>query len=244
MNTKEKIKKEITSEYDKGLKLAHDIHGKEDGANFHFAYQAWYTKALRVVEILAPDRYQEFRSYYEIDPKRKALGWGTFVIQDYMKGIAPSSNRCPGFDSNKQVVNCFINQLSIYESLLERIDSTLGDIESEIFIELKDTELQTAKSLIKTSCRAAGALAGVVIENYLQKLAKNHKIKLKKRNPTISDLNDPLKNAGVIDTPTWRKVSYLADVRNLCSHKKESEPTKEQVLELIDGANWLIKSVF
>jgi len=100
------------------------------------------------------------------------------------------------------------------------------------------------KQLLKISARAAGSLAGVVIENHLQKVTKKHGITIRKKNPTISDLNDPLKNAGVLDTPKWRKVAYFADIRNMCSHKKDVEPTKEQVIELIDGANWLIKNVF
>ncbi|MGB0360065.1 MAG: hypothetical protein ACPGEF_01450, partial [Endozoicomonas sp.] len=101
-----------------------------------------------------------------------------------------------------------------------------------------------ARQLAKISLRAAGSLVGVVIENHLQKLAKNHGIKSRKKNPTISDLNDPLKSEGVFDTPTWRKVTYLADIRNICSHKKDVEPTKEQINELIEGANWLVKNTF
>ena len=66
-------------------------------------------------------------------------------------------------------------------------------------------------------------------------------MKIKKKNPTINDLNEPLKNAGIFELATWRKIAYLADIRNNCAHKKDSEPTKEQVLELIEGANWLIK---
>ena len=69
-------------------------------------------------------------------------------------------------------------------------------------------------------------------------------LKSPKKNPAISDLNNPLKDASVIDTSAWRKISYLADLRNLCSHKKEVEPTKEQVADLLDGTEWLMKTVF
>ena len=69
-------------------------------------------------------------------------------------------------------------------------------------------------------------------------------MKIAKKNPTIADLNDPLKAASVIDTPAWRKISFLADLRNLCSHKKDAEPTKDQVEDLIQGAEWLTKNVF
>jgi hypothetical protein len=91
---------------------------------------------------------------------------------------------------------------------------------------------------------AAGALIGVLIEGHLQKVALAHSVKRAKKNPTIADLNDPLKAVSVIDTPAWRKISFLADLRNLCTHKKDAEPTKEPVVELIQGAEWLTKNVF
>jgi hypothetical protein len=126
----------------------------------------------------------------------------------------------------------------------DRIDSVLNDIEGELYAELQDNELAVARQLTKVNVRAAGALAGVVIEGHLQKVAATRGVKITKKNPTIADLNDPLKAAGVIDLPTWRKIGYLADLRNLCSHKKDTDPTKEQVAELIQGAEWLSKNVF
>jgi hypothetical protein len=84
----------------------------------------------------------------------------------------------------------------------------------------------------------------VLVEGHLQKVADLHGIRVSKKNPTISDLNDPLKAAGVVDTAAWRKIGYLADLRNLCAHKKDAEPTKTQVDELIQGAQWLTKNVF
>jgi len=70
---------------------------------------------------------------------------------------------------------------------------------------------------------AAGALIGVLIEGLLRKVALAHSVKRAKKNPTIADLNDPLKAASTIDTPAWRKISFLADLRNLCTHKKDAE---------------------
>lgn len=243
MNNIDNIKKEAEALYEKGAKFAKNFKKGNEGS-FRYDYQRWYSCALRVVEFLAPDRYQEFRSYYEINPKRNNCGYGNYVIQDYIKGIAPSRLHYPDFDSEKQTLINFFNQLTIFESLVHRIESSLGNIEEEIFSELKDIELETARKLTKVSVRAGGVLAGVVIETYLQKLAKRHSINVSKKNPTIGDLNDPLKNAGLFDIPTWRKVSYLADIRNICAHKKDTEPAKEQVEELIEGANWLIKNVF
>jgi len=243
MSKRDLIRKEVSALYEEGAKLAIAFQKKE-GEQFHYAYQRWYTKALKVVASLAPDRHAEFRGYYEVDPKRKSLGYGTFVIQDFLKGVVPNQFHYPDFDSHSQALACFFNQLTIFKAIAERIDSVLSDIEGELYADLQDSEIVIARQLLKVSRRAAGALVGVVIEGHLQKVASAHGVKLTKKNPTIADLNDPLKAASIIDTPTWRKISFLSDLRNLCSHKKASEPTKEQVEELILGAEWLTKNIF
>lgn len=243
MSKRALIHKEINALYDEGAKLAVAFQKKEE-KQFNYDYQRWYTKALKAVATLAPDRHAEFKGYYEIDPKRKSLSYGTFVIQDFLKNVVPAGYQYQDFDSRNQALTCFFNQLTIFQSISERIDSVLSNIEGELYAELQDNEIVVARQLAKVSLRAAGALMGVVIEGHLQKVASNHGVKLAKKNPTIADLNDPLKAEGVIDTPAWRKVSFLADLRNLCSHKKDVEPTKEQVEELIQGAEWLTKNVF
>jgi hypothetical protein len=241
MSKRDLIRKEMLALYAEGANLGAAFQKNEE-KEFHYAYQRWYTKALKTVASLASDRLQEFRSYYEVDPKRKSLSYGTYVIQDYIKGVKPP--RHPDFDIRAQTLNCFFNQITILASLTERIDSLLTDVEGELYAELQDSEVVIARQLMKVSLRAAGALMGVVIEGHLQKVASNHSVKVAKKNPTIADLNDPLKAADIIDTPTWRKISFLADLRNICSHKKGTEPTKEQVEELIQGAEWLMKNVF
>jgi hypothetical protein len=172
------------------------------------------------------------------------MGYGTYVIQDYLKGVAPGSYHLRDFDTRAEVIKCFLNQLAIVNAINGRVDSVLSNIEAELYAELQDNEVASARQLAKASPRAAGALVGVLIEGHLQKVAVAHGVKIAKKNPTITDLNDPLKAASVIDTPAWRKISFLADLRNLCSHKKDSDPTKEQVEELIQGAEWLTKNVF
>jgi hypothetical protein len=243
MTKREAIHKELQAVYQEGAKLAVAFQ-KQEEKQFQYDYQRWYTKALKAVDSLAPDRYAEFRAYYEVDPKRKSLNYGTYVIQDYIKDVAPSSFHFPNFNVRNQTLKCFINQLTILYAVDERIDSVLSNIEGELYAEIQDSEIAVARQLSKVSLRAAGALVGVLIEGHLQKVADAHGLKIAKKNPTIADLNDPLKAAKVIDTPAWRKISFLADIRNLCSHKKEAEPTKEQVEELIQGAEWLTKNVF
>ena len=241
MTKRERIRKELLDLSAEGYELAGKFNdgGAED---FHGSYQIWYSKAVKAVAGLAPDRYLEFKGYYEIDPKRKSFGYSTYVIQDFMKGVSPGA--WDADDTKSRVLTCFFNQITILSSLESRIDSVISNIESELYAELQDGELVIAKQLAKISPRAAGALMGVVIEGHLQKVANAHAIKIAKKHPTIADLNEPLKAAGVIDIAGWRKISFLADLRNLCSHKKDVEPTKEQAEELIQGAEWLTKNIF
>lgn len=32
-----------------------------------------------------------------------------------------------------------------------------------------------------------------------------------------------------MDVPTWRSIQYLGDLRNLCDHDKQKEPTPDQL---------------
>jgi hypothetical protein len=64
----------------KGNELLEKLAGKKDVVEFGAAYQDWYTRTLPLVRTLAPDRFPEFRSYYEVDPKRKTMGPGSYVL--------------------------------------------------------------------------------------------------------------------------------------------------------------------
>ncbi len=245
MSTKDQIKAELSNLIDEGRKLPRQVKKENSIVDFGRPYQSWYTKAIKVVAVFAPDRFAEFRSYYEVDPKRKTIDLTTYKIRDYVNGFFPKSDSFgkPFWDHHALTHLNIVNQLYILESLESRIDGVLADLEAALMAGLQSAELKTAMALKKTSLRAAGALAGVVLEDHLQRVAANHGVNIAKKNPTISDLNDPLWQAGVYDQPTWRKISYLADIRNLCSHQKGQDPSPKQIDELINGVNWTISNV-
>jgi hypothetical protein len=84
----------------------------------------------------------------------------------------------------------------------------------------------------------------VVLERHLKQVSDDHGVTITPKNPSISDLNNALKEAGVIDVPQWRFVQHLADIRNLCDHSKTAEPTIEQVDDLVAGVAKIIKTLF
>ena len=242
MSTSEKIKNELKDLLQEGVNLHKLVKEKKNSTEFGTPYQMWYSRAYKVVELLGQERLEEFTSYYRIDPKRKRLEAGNYVIQDYCKGIVPRGHS--SLDTHSVARRRVLNQLQILKSLESRIDSILQDVKGHLMADIQDAELKVADQLRKVSLRAAGTLAGVVLEEHLQRVIQNHNITIRKKSPTIADLNDPLKSAGVYDNPTWRKIQLLADIRNLCSHKKEREPTDDEIVELITGVNTVIKSIF
>jgi hypothetical protein len=248
MSVSEAINRELKSLLDEQAALVKQLDKLESTQIIAFgtAYQSWYTRAIKLIDALAPDRLDEFVGYYRIDPKRKTAHAGTYVIQDYVNGYGPAADTYgkKPFDEVNLTRIRLTNQLQILASVSSRIGHVLADVKGALLSELEDGELEAARALCSISLRAAGALAGVVLERHLQRAAENHRIILKKKEPTIADLNDPLKEKGAYGIPVWRKIQYLADIRNLCSHQKSADPSKEQVSELIDGVNAIVKSVF
>lgn len=248
MDKREELKKELKGLIDEVSKLSVLAVESKDTSilNFGTAYQSWYTRALKIVEALANDRLEEFISYYKIDPKRKERNAQNYVIQDFIMGMGAREDLYgkPLWDTNNAIAIKVYNQLQILQSLQTRIDSVLSDVQGSLLSELQDKELATAEELLKINVRAAGSLVGVILENHLQRVMQNHHITVSKKNPTISEMNNLLKSNGIYDLPTWKKVEYLGSIRNLCSHKKEREPKKEEVEEIIAGVNKVIKEVF
>lgn len=211
-------------------------------------YNSWYTSVLPSIRIIAPERYDDFVSYYKLDKRKTSdITYLNYTISDYLIGLTITS----GYEK-KEVVNGFSafmakfqNQLSILSSCIEHIDSVLSNIEGVLQSELFQNELEAARDLLKKNhIRASGAIVGVTLESHLGKVSKNHSLKLTKKNPTIADYNDALKDCGTIDTPTWRLIQRLGDIRNLCVHSKDREPTKDEVNDLIIGTEKLIAELY
>lgn len=72
-------------------------------------------------------------------------------------------------------ISKFQQQLLILKSAEKRLESSLFDIKQLIQADIFDSEIETAKELNKNGfIRAAGALAGVIIETHLQQLCQDH----------------------------------------------------------------------
>ena len=212
--------------------------------SFSSEYQGWYSEARVLIRQLLPDRLDDFVAHYEVPKARKQLDSGSYRVADCLIGLSATypGGRVVGPPA---AIPQFDQQVEILRSVSRRFKSSLFDIRQLVQADLFDSELDAATDLMKHGfLRAAGALAGVVMEKHLAEVCRNHSVAMRKKRPGISDFNEALKREGVVDTPQWRRNQHLADLRNLCDHHRSSEPTKEQVTDLVQGVGQVIKTLF
>jgi hypothetical protein len=240
------VKERIWEELDVLVKQGYELLGelaKDDDKKFKIAYQSWYTRALTVIRQLIPERLEEFTNLYK-EQRRKSITVDTYSISDYLQGLAIIGV----LESNKTRDAAgmrFFQQYQILESAQTRLDDILTNIYGIVQAEILDNELDAATELLRARhIRSAGTLAGVVLERHLAKVCSSRTLKAGRKKPTLADWNDILKDANVYDIPIWRGIQRLTDIRNLCAHPGDREPTKEEVDELIRGVERITKTIF
>lgn len=211
--------------------------------DFKTRYEVWYSEALQYIKTFIPDRTNDFIALYK-NEKRKEITFASYTISDAIIGLCMTRAGRIVVDKSAAVPK-MQQQVSILESALKLVDSVIYSIQFSVRAELFDSELGAANELLKAGfLRASGAMCGVILEKHLSEVCAKHKISLRKKSPTINDYNEELKNADVIDLPTWRHIQLLGDLRNLCCHDKKSEPTKDQAKDLLDGTTKICKTVY
>jgi hypothetical protein len=210
---------------------------------FRPAYESWYSEAIAVLRQLLPDRLEDFKRQYERPKTRKSVDYENYVIQDYMLGLRVTYGGDVKADTDAAIPK-LMNQTAILGAAEARFKSSLFEIRQIVQADLFDSEITSARELLKNKFyRASGAVAGVVLEKHLAQVCSDHNIKIAKKNAGIGDFNEALKAAGAIDVPQWRHISMLGDIRNICDHSKQKEPTEAQVTDLIDGTDKILKTI-
>jgi hypothetical protein len=213
--------------------------------NFNNEYEKWYSEALEITKQILPGRYDDFKRLYR-DEKRKntEVDYLTYSMSDYMIGLRVGRGATTVVDKQAALPK-FQQQVKILKSAERKFESSLFEIKQLLQADLFDREVDKASELSKNGYfRAAGAVAGVVLEKHLLQVSANHNVSIKAKNPCISDYNDALKESQVLDIPTWRFIQHLSDLRNLCDHKKQREPKQEEIEDLIQGVDKVSKTVF
>lgn len=242
-----KYKEEIEKLCEDGDTLLEELKSNEDA--FRKRYQTWYSFSLTMIKLLLPARILDFEKYYKCD-NSKTLSRTNFAIEnyllgDYILGTSIYPTPAPKFTFKVEAIAKFQQQLAIVNACKNSIDSVLFNLETIMLGDLYDSELDAAVDLNKHKFyRAAGAIAGVVLEKHLKKVCKNHNISIEKLHPSIGDLTSMLYSEKIYLVTTHNHIISLASLRSLCDHDKENDPTREDVDLLIDGVKKIIHSVY
>ena len=198
---------------------------KKLSEEFKLDYQDWYSSCCALLERnYNKERTSEFKSEYENNIK-------TIISANYIT-----------LNTEYTFIDSFKHQASILNALPLYLEHRLSDIELTVASILMDDELLEAEYLLKKGfIRAAGALAGVVLERHLKMRCDKNEPKLKyPKNAVITKLNDILKDNNLLEISDWRNIQLLGDIRNKCDHDKNVEPKKEEVAKLISEVEEMI----
>lgn len=243
-------KENFPEQWEEALESAFPDEKKRDKFNksipsFKSEYQIWYSEAKALVLQLIPHRLDDFVRHYQKPKPRKEIGFENYRIEDALQGLVVTNDWQGKKVGPDAAIPHFDQQLAIIKSIKSKFESSLFEIYQLVQADLFDSELDAARELLKNRFyRAAGALAGVVLESHLGQVCSDKGIKFRKKNPTIADFNDALKDADSIGVPEWRFIQHLGDLRNLCGHKKTDDPTEEQIKDMITGVEKITKTVY
>ena len=194
-------------------------------------YQRWYSVAHQLVKEYIPERIDEFSQFYSSNKME------TYGVIDYIKFEKPqwSGDRSSIIDRFWRLFEMQRSILLSVPDIIEVKQTTLRKIISAEFI---DREIDEADYLHKMGHpRAAGALAGVALEQQLKTLCDRYNLEYQKKD-TIEPLAQRLYENDRIDITQLKNIQHLASIRDKCDHA--SDITSDEVRELIERLKKLI----
>lgn len=230
--------------FQKVLKKDYQIFKKSLPPFIH-SYQAWYSEAQALIKLMLPERLADFNRLYEQPKGRREIKAENYVIEDYLKNVTVTA----GFDKKvvagpEAAIPVFQQQLNIFNAIGSRFESTLFDIRLHLQAGLFDAELDSAAALFKNKhFRAAGIICGHVLEKFLVQSCETHHIKPPKKAGSIRACNDLLKDNGVYDFSMWRFIQRMEEIIKICHFNKKAEPSPNELVELVNGVDKVIKMI-
>lgn len=194
-------------------------------------YERWYNSSQPLISDYLPDRKSEFRDEYR--KCRNHLQLTLEYIEDY------SSSKSLKFET----VQSLKFQRNLLLSIPDRVNSKQLKARRRVSDDIVSDELQRAKSLFEDNhIRAAGVIAGVSLERYLQTLCETSDQNLDFGfKEGISSLGQVLQESNEIDDDDKRLLDYLAGIRNKCSHADEEDPEKTEVERMLKEVDQFIQ---
>ena len=220
-------------------KLPKERKKKLSGMDVVAAYKPWYDKSRIVISQLLPEKRDEFKSYCQYPLIRgDHVGFSRRLDESLRNHV--TGEDATGLLSGYHLLEA---QCEILEQAKLSFDLSLAKSQQALQADLLDSVLCAARDFYKKGdLRAAGTMAGVVLEQHLRIVLKAHSVRMRKKNISINDYSLMLKDKDIAEFPVWRTVQRLGNLQELC--RRADEPKKEDVEELINGVDKIIKTLF
>ena len=237
----------------------------------HMPYQAWYTKALRVIRQLYPERSDDFQAHYRellaLQRSTPSPSWYRQVLHamhrltagrsqeardhaseghDRPRPGAPETGRqtrmgmtiTPHGEMIPSVRLTFLahfgQQLRILSAVRDGLEYVLADLHSTLYGDVENHVLAAVHTLFQHGHgRAAGALAGVLLEIHLAHVAAKYRVAMGAKAPDITMLNAALKRGGIYDGEIWRCIQRLGALRDVWVDASRRDPTIDELTTFI-----------
>ena len=203
----------------------------------------WYRKALHVMHTWTGQR-----SHDATDDVWDGQH-GKQAVSD-----APGRHTCMGLtitSDGQTIVSVHLTllmrlsqQLRMLNSVRDGLEYVLADLQSALYGEVGDHTLATAYDLCQRGQRrAAGALAGVVLELHLAKIATKYGVNIRHTSPDLTTLNAALKRGGMYDAELWRFIQCLGVLGHACVSASAPEPPVDETTEFLHGVQLIRRTV-
>ena len=243
MDERDQLRFELGVLLASGRELSTDVRSESlDPRDVNERYQLWYTQTLRLVERVLSERRREFEGYYRTDQDGRDQSATIAAILG-----SPSRPRATA-EKREALAGLFDPGLeqATFLQLLGMQLAILASAAPPLLPEQRcsDRELQAARLLLsKGRRRAAGAVAGVVLESHLLKVAQRHDLVLSERDSSsLPRLSRSLRKAGVCGSARSRQIERLAELGDACIRGKQKISPK-LVAELLSGVEEILRNV-
>jgi hypothetical protein len=204
-------------------------------------YPAWYRTVLRVMHRLTVQRSHDATDHSR--GRQDAKPAASSATETSM-GMAILGNGETISRVRMTFLTRLSHQLRLLNSVKDGLEYVLADLQSTLYGEVGDHLLITAYELFQHGQRrAAGALAWVLLEVHLAKVATKYRVTIPPKSSGLATLNAALKCGGIYDVEVWRFIQSLGALGHACVSAPAHEPTVDELTELLQGVQLIRKRV-
>lgn len=203
-------------------------------------YQMWYSQVREIVSAHLPNRLPTLENLYYTPSQAYSPEVEDRVycgIRSYLRSAGSHKSFRDRFEAD------FEQQRGVLLAIPDIIELQALEVRALVTADLVSGELNEARLLLDHGfVRAAGAVAGVALEAHLKLLHDQSGLVYTDKD-TIRPLALRLRKNDVITLGDEKKCDAMADTRNKCDHRKKTDPTVEEVTELIEDVERFAKRV-